>query len=186
MRVIVIMGSRNPEGQTGQAAAAYIEGLKNGDATVEQVFLPKLEILRCRQCRDDGWGQCIEEGVCCQKDDFASVVDKIRAADAVVFATPVYYGDLSESLRALLDRLRRICINEKGRPGIYGKLATGICIAGGGGGGAPNCAESLQRVLHHINLDVVDVIPGRRQNLDLKKEVCRISGKWLAGHPINK
>jgi len=100
----------------------------------------------------------------------------------VVFATPVYFGDLSESMRALLDRLRRTCMNEAGKDGISGKLAVGICVAGGGGGGAPSCIVSLEKVLRTCGFDVVDLIPVRRQNLDMKLDVLRITGEWLASH----
>jgi len=36
---------------------------------------------------------------CIIEDDFNSVAAKLAAADAVVFASPVYFVDLSESLR---------------------------------------------------------------------------------------
>ena len=181
MKVLVMIGSRNHDGQTAKVANAYIEGLKDGDAAVEHVYLPEMKINRCLQCNKDGWGTCLSDGKCCQTDDFSSLVDKVRAADAVVFATPVYWGDLSESLKAFLDRLRRICTSkEEGRNGIRGKTAVGIAVAGGGGGGSLNCIENLQRTCDHMGINVVDMIPSRRQNLDLKIEVARLSGKWLA------
>ena len=141
-----------------------------------------MKIERCRQCEDDGWGICRAEGQCAIKDDFASLVDKIKNADAVVFATPVYFGDLSESIRAFLDRLRRTCMHESGKDGINGKPAIGICVAGGGGGGAPACTVSLEKVLRTCGFDVVDMIPVRRQNLDMKLDILRATGKWLAGY----
>jgi len=180
MNILVISGSRNPNGQTASAADALLAGAAESGATGEKLFLPKLAIERCRQCDDNGWGICRSEGRCVIEDDFASIVDKIASADAVVFANPVYFGDLSESLRALLDRLRRTCMHESGKARIAGKKAVGICVAGGGGGGAPFCVFSLEKVLSICGFDVVDVIPARRQNLDIKREVLRTVGKWLA------
>ena len=119
-------------------------------------------------------------------DDFAMLVQRIREARAVVFATPVYYGDLSESLQAFLNRLRRICTQERGREGIAGKPALGICVAGGGGGGAPSCCVSLEKIIGTCGFDVVDMIPIRRQNLDIKLEQLRLSGQWFAGAPDSK
>jgi hypothetical protein len=55
-------------------------------------------------------------------------------------------------------------------------------MAGGGGGGAPRCAASLEGVLRTCGFDVVDMIPVRRQNLDLKLDVLRTTGKWLASY----
>jgi multimeric flavodoxin WrbA len=97
----------------------------------------------------------------------------------VVFTTPVYFADLSESLKAFLDRLRRTCINENGRIGINGKKVVGVCVAGGGGGGAPTCTVSMERVLQSTGFDVVDLVPVRRQNLESKLEVLRTTGGKL-------
>ena len=181
MKVLMISGSRNPKGQTARAADALLEGATSAGAEAERVFLPRLKIERCRQCQDDGWGVCRSEGRCCIEDDFASIVQKVRSADAVVFANPVYFGDLSESLRAFLDRLRRTCMHEKGRAGIEGKRAVGVCVAGGGGGGAPACCVSMEKILTVCRVDIVDMISVRRQNLDAKLPRLRMAGTWMAG-----
>jgi multimeric flavodoxin WrbA len=147
------------------------------------VFLPTLKIERCRQCDDNGWGLCRKEGRCVINDDMGGLVEKIKEADAVVFATPVYYSDLSESLRAFADRLRRICTHEAGRVSIKGKPAMGVCVAGGGGGGAPACCVRLEKVLATCGFDVVDAIPVRRQNLKVKLQALELAGQWLASKP---
>ena len=114
-----------------------------------------------------------------------TVVERIRAADVVVFGTPVYFGDQSESMRAFTDRLRRICRAQEHRQGIAGKPAVGICVAGGGGGGAPSCTVSLEKVLRTCGFDIVDMVPARRQNLDLKLEILETTGRWLATGPTS-
>jgi len=134
-----------------------------------------------RPAGDGGWGICRTEGRCVIEDDLARLVDLIRDSDVVVFATPVYFSDLSESLRAFLDRLRRTCMHEAGKRGIAGKPALGMCVAGGGGGGAPACAINLEKIPGTCGFDVVDMIPVRRQNLDLKVDVLRETAEWLVG-----
>lgn len=180
MKLLVISGSRNPKGQTASAGDALIAGVKDAGGSGEQVFLAQMSIESCRQCGDNGWGGCRTDGKCVISDDFAALVDRIAAADAVAFATPVYYGDLSESLRAFLDRLRRTCTHENGKAKVADKKSVGICVAGGGGGGAPFCVYSLEKVLSICGFDVVDMIPARRQNLEMKRDVLRIVGKWMA------
>ena len=181
MNVLVISGSRNPNGQTARAANAFLEGVADAGGRGETVFLPQMHIERCRQCDDAGWGICRTEGKCVFEDDFASIVERINSSEMVTFANPVYFGDLSESLRAFTDRLRRTCKHESGKQGISGKPAIGICVAGGGGGGAPACTVSLERVLATCGFDVVDMIPARRQNLDLKIGALRLTGRYFAG-----
>lgn len=183
MKTILICGSRNPKGQTAQAADAVLGGVAKAGGSTERVFLPALKIERCRQCDDNGWGLCRKEGRCVINDDLSGLVKKMRAADAVVWATPVYYSDLSESLRAFADRLRRTCTHEAGCASIKGKPVLGVCVAGGGGGGAPACCVSLERVLTTCGLDVVDMIPVRRQNLDAKLKILELAGQWLASNP---
>lgn len=179
MKVIVISGSRNPDGQTMTAAKAFIKGVIDSGGESDIIYLPQSNIERCRQCDDNGWGICITEGRCTIPDDLESIADEIKGADAVVFATPVYFGDLSESLRAFLDRLRRVSMIELGKAGIAGKKAIGICVAGGGGGGAPSCTVSLERILQTTGFDVFDLIPVRRQNMESKLKVLEVTGSKL-------
>ena len=183
MKTLLICGSRNPNGQTSRSAYAVLVGVTKAGGAVERVFLPTLHIERCRQCGDGGWGMCMQEGRCVIEDDFAGLVAQIGAADAVVFATPVYYSDLSESLRAFTDRLRRIGTHKAGRSSAEAKPAIGLCVAGGGGGGAAACCVSLEKVLGNCGFDVVDMIPVRRQNLEVKLPLLERTGQWLAGLP---
>ena len=183
MKFAIVLGSRNPQGQTARAADAVRQGLVAGGGVGEMIYLPELQIERCRQCDQNGWGTCRTDASCVIDDDFAAVVDKLRGADALVFATPVYYGSLSESMRAFTDRLRRICGHAADKAGMAGKPAIGVCVAGGGGGGAPSCTVSLEKVLRTCGFDLVDLIPVRRQNLDMKREILQITGQWLATCP---
>lgn len=184
MKIIGIIGSKDPRGRTARAARALLRGAGRADASYEMIFLPIMDIRRCRQCERDGWGRCRAEGRCImeEEDSFQQVTEKLRNADAALFATPVYFSDLSESMRAFLDRLRRICVNPETRPDrLAGKPVIGICVAGGGGGGAPRCTVSLERVLLDCGLDVVDMIPARRQNLEAKLPLLAGMGEYLAG-----
>ena len=83
-------------------------------------------------------------------------------------------------MKSFLDRLRRVSRHEDGRAGLTDKVAVGICVAGGGGGGGPSCAVSLEKVLRTTGFDLVDIVPARRQNLDLKCDVLRLTGRWVA------
>jgi multimeric flavodoxin WrbA len=180
MTLLMISGSRNPEGKTATMADALLRGASGAGCQCERVFLPELTIERCRQCDQDGWGDCRKKGQCIIEDDLDSLVGKIREADAVAFANPVYFSDLSESMRAFLDRLRRILRHESAKPGIEGKPAVGMCVAGGGGGGAAACCVSMEKVLRTCRFDVKDLIACRRQNMDLKEQILESTGRWLA------
>ena len=185
MKALMISGSRNLSGQTARAAEAVLDGLRSQGGDADSVFLTTIALERCRQCDENGWGLCRSEGRCVIEDDFAALVDRVRTTDVLVFANPVYFADLSESLRAFLDRLRRVTRHEQGRTIVEGTPAIGVCVAGGGGGGAPASCVSLEKVLSTCGFDVVDMIPVRRQNLDVKCAQLRLVGEWLAGNPTS-
>ena len=190
MKILFLSGSRNREGQTAKAIKAIQKGIADAKGKSEVIFLTELKLERCRQCDPDGWGLCRKEGRCIIEDDFASVVDKVKAADVMVFANPVYFGDLSESMRCFTDRYRRTLFKPGAapRPGFPmggGKPAIGLCYAGGSGNGTISCAASLERVLQTCGFDVVDMIPLRRQNFDFKLPILEFTGKWLATKPTS-
>ena len=180
MKVFMVLGSRNPQGQTAKAAETFSSGITGEGGFVEKALLPLMKIERCRQCEDSGYGDCKKVGRCIIGDDFSSLVDKVLQSDAAVFVNPVYFGDLSESLRAFLDRLRRVTRHPPTQHRIKGKPAIGICVAGGSGNNAPASTVSLEKVLTHCGFEVLDLIPARRQNLEMKLSVLKITGQWLA------
>ncbi len=196
MKTLVISGSRNPLGRTASLIKALCKGIATAGGDSEVLYLPQMNIEVCRQCNDDGWGICRDETNCIiDDDDFTSIVEKIDNADVVVFANPVYFGDLSESMKAFLDRFRRIRTTipreplpaSAPPPGPFnndsGPIAVGLCYAGGSGNGTTSCCMNLERTLQICGFDVVDMIPVRRQNLEAKIKIMELTGEWLATEP---
>lgn len=193
MHVLAISGSRNREGQTARGIYTICKGLETGGATSEVVFLPELKLERCRQCEPSGDGLCTREGRCIVEDDFQTIVEKMNEADAIIFATPVYFLDITESMRGLLDRYRRVCFHNiiaaggiGATPGQPGKPVIAYCYAGGmSGNGTISCANNLCEILSFCNFDVVDVILARRQNLEFKIPILELTGEWFATKPTS-
>jgi multimeric flavodoxin WrbA len=194
MQILVLSGSRNRRGQTGRAIETICRGIANAGGKFEVFFLTELKLERCRQCDDDGWGICRSEQRCIIEDDFALIAGKVKAADALVFATPVYFGDLSESMRGFLDRYRRTRFTTvfrrspvPGQPPVRGggTPAIGYCYAGGSGNGTISCLANLERILQTCGFDVVDMIPARRQNLEMKLPLLEGVGNWLVTKPAS-
>ena len=190
MQILILSGSRNREGQTARAIKAITRGIAEAGGQSETVFLTELSLERCRQCDPDGWGLCRREGKCIIEDDFSTAVDKVKAADVIVFANPVYFGDLSDSMKCFLDRIRRTVFFKmisggRGEPLEFAKPAVGLCYAGGSGNGTTSCCANLERILQTIGFDVVDMIPARRQNLEAKIPMLELTGKWLVTRPTS-
>lgn len=192
MKALVISGSRNPEGRTALLIKSLCKGVESSGGETEVIYLPNVDVELCQQCNSDGWGICRDGDKCIIDDDFPSIVEKMDSADVTVFANPVYFGDLSESMKAFLDRLRRIKTTipkqpVPSAPGPFnndeGPVAVGLCYAGGSGNGTTSCAMNLERILMFCGFDVVDMIPARRENLDIKLMIVEQTGKWLATIP---
>ena len=175
MKSLVIISSKNREGLTARAVNNLINSVDGIE--FEIVYLTGLKILSCCQCDEDGWGKC-KEGFCIIKDDFNSILKKMKKVDLFIFATPVYFSDISESLKSFLGRLRRITVNKRSLD-IINKTTIGICVAGDSGGGSYECVVRLKDILNACGFSVYDMIPIRRQNFEVKIEMLKTLGKLL-------
>ncbi len=100
MKVLVLTGSSRLNGNSSKLAEAFIEGAKEAGHDVKRIDCAHSKVGGCMGC-----GYCFgHDGVCCQKDDFVTIREELIAADAIVFASPVYYYGLSSQLRAVIDR----------------------------------------------------------------------------------
>ncbi len=173
MKTLIVMSSPNPAGLTVACAEAARQGIVDGHSPARVVNVNDLKIARCAVC-DDGWGSCRSEHRCRQNDDFQSLHDSVRQAEGYVFVTPVYFGEPSEPLKAVFDRLRRCEATRDASSGessaLSGKPAIGIAAAGGSGHGALHCLEGMERLLQTLGADVFDTIPVTRRTRDYQLE----------------
>jgi multimeric flavodoxin WrbA len=111
--------------------------------------------------------------------NFDSIRRKIREVDAVIFVTPVYFGDLSESARRFLDRLRRTEAFS-GRNTCYGKKVIGVAVAGGSGYGATRALLNLEYYIRILGFEIVDLVTATKFSKDHKRPMLEHAGQRLA------
>jgi multimeric flavodoxin WrbA len=102
MKVLTILGSPKVNGHTARTLDMFEENLAAMGHQAERVHVTDYRINGCLGC-----GACImkaEKPACVQKDDAISVFERILAADAVVYASPVYGFDLTAQIKSLIDR----------------------------------------------------------------------------------
>jgi multimeric flavodoxin WrbA len=175
MKILALQASPNLDGLTATMAQEAVAGAAAAGAETELLNLCQLSLGACLQC-EDGWGKCRRDSLCIIDDDFESVRDKIAAADGVILSTPVYFGDVSEVVKKLLDRLRRCERAGPADPRVEGRWMLGIAAAGGGGGGGPTCLVSMERYYAHIGLPVFDQLVVTRRSRDYMLRAARASG----------
>lgn len=97
--IVVLEGSPRAKGNSSTLAKEAAAAAREAGAEVECFHLHSMDIRPCRGC--DG---CVKTGVCVIKDDMRKLGPKLRAADAVLLASPVYWFSMSAQLKACIDR----------------------------------------------------------------------------------
>ena len=125
MKILAIVGSPRTNGNTYKAIKQIEQRFLEIDNTVEfeYVQLSKTKLEPCKGCFI-----CIEKGeeYCPLKDDRENLELKIKLADALIFASPVYTYNVSWIMKNFLDRFAYRCH----RPDFHGKKAMVVITAG--------------------------------------------------------
>lgn len=99
MNVLVVNGSPKADGSNSmKLTRAFLGG---AGYAAEAVNVAKLEIKPCRGCFTC-WNKT--PGRCVIEDEMAGVLDKIIAADVIVWSFPLYYFSVPGALKNLIDR----------------------------------------------------------------------------------
>ncbi len=116
-KAIAINGSpRKEKGNTARLLAPFIQGLEDGGCDVDLFYASRLKVKPCScgvlYCWND------EPGQCCIKDDMELLYPKLKGADILVLATPVYIplpGDMQNIINRLCPLLDPILEFREGR-----------------------------------------------------------------------
>lgn len=103
MKIFAINSSpRKQRGNTERIVKPFLEGAQEAGASVETVYLQGMKIKPCLGCY-----KCWLDtpGVCVQKDDVAGLHERMRGADVIVYATPLYVFGMSAQMKLLFDRI---------------------------------------------------------------------------------
>ena len=99
-KVLIISSSLRAGSNSEILARECEKGAKAAGHEVEFISLKGKEIKFCIGCLS-----CQRTGSCVLKDDVPGIMDRVKAAEVIVFATPIYYYEMSGQLKTLLDRL---------------------------------------------------------------------------------
>jgi multimeric flavodoxin WrbA len=106
MKIVAVLGSPRPQGNSNTLARAFLQAAKERGAETQEFLLNQMDFQGCQACM-----ACkTKSETCIQEDDLAPVLKAVRDADILVLASPVYFGELSSQLKAFFDRTYS-CIN---------------------------------------------------------------------------
>ena len=99
--IIILTGSMRKNGNTSLLAQSFAEGAAKHNS-VEIISAAECSVAPCTGCNS-----CFtrEGGRCFRDDDMTWIYEKLRTADTVVIASPVYFYGISAQLKAVVDRL---------------------------------------------------------------------------------
>lgn len=99
-KVIVISTSLRAGSNSDMLADKFIEGALKSGNEVEKISLINKDIRFCRGCL-----ACQKLGKCVINDDVNVIMQKVLNADVIVWATPIYYYEMSGQMKVLIDRM---------------------------------------------------------------------------------
>ena len=97
--VLILSTSLRKGGNSETLADYFLNGAKDAGHNVEKISLVGKNINFCKGCLN-----CLETGKCVIQDDANMIAEKMMYADVVVFATPIYYYEMSGQMKTVLDR----------------------------------------------------------------------------------
>ena len=99
--IIILVGSMRKNGNTARLVQSFADGAVQNN-NVEIVYVADYNVNPCIGCNS-----CFarEGNQCFQDDDMVQIYEKLRNADIVVIASPVYFYGISAQLKAIVDRL---------------------------------------------------------------------------------
>jgi multimeric flavodoxin WrbA len=122
MKAIGVVGSPRKSGNTELLTAHTLKAIAEEGIETELLSLAGLDIRPCTACM-----ACQKEEHCSIKDDLLPIYLKMKDADGIILASPVYYGSATALMKAVMERTGYISRWNGGR--FQGKVGGPLVVA---------------------------------------------------------
>ncbi|MAF86206.1 MAG: FMN reductase [Pseudomonas sp.] len=122
MQVVGIAGSPRKKGNTEILTTHTLKAIAEEGLATELIPLTGRDIRPCNACMF-----CRQEERCPIKDDMFPIYLKMKAADGIILASPVYYGSATALIKGLMERTGYIS-RHNGEP-FSGKVGGPLVVA---------------------------------------------------------
>lgn len=180
----MINGSTRENGNTDAILQAFLKGVADSGLNAREAVLRELDIRNCIGCC-----KCKDEKKCNFQDDMTELRDMIIKSDVLVFASPIYWCEVTGLMKTFIDRLY-FFHHEENKHLVTGKKALMITTLGERDAAYESgvLAEFYKRCMHSLNIDILNMIyyPDlmEKDAIAKKPEYSRAAykiGKALAG-----
>ena len=185
-KVVILLGSPRKSGNSAALAEKIAEGATAAGGKVQTFYLHGLKISPCRACE-----ACHKPGAkgCVVQDDMQQLYGPLREADAIVYASPIYWFTVSAQMKLAMDRCYAL-ITADGGYVLKGKRI-GLAFSFGGedpfDSGFTNAIRTFQDAFGFIGAEIVGIVYGSaaaagdiKANSKVMKEAEDL-GRKLAG-----
>ena len=97
--VLILSASPRKGGNSDTLCDQFRKGAEEAGNRVDKIRLAELSIDYCSACY-----VCKKLGHCVKQDDMEQIIAKIRNADVIVLATPVYFYTMCAQMKTMIDR----------------------------------------------------------------------------------
>jgi multimeric flavodoxin WrbA len=185
-KIVIVKGSPRKNGNSATLAEQVAAGARAAGAEVESFFLHDLDISPCDACEACQTGAYLG---CIIEDDMQMLYPRLKDADALVIASPVYWFTVSAQTKLFMDRCYALrdqdgwCLRNK---------KVGIVMAYGDSdpfsSGAINAFRTFQDGFNYVGAKIVGFVYGSgsdpgdiRANDQVMGDAYRLGRKLAAG-----
>jgi len=159
-KILLVMGSPRKGGNSATLAKQVAAGAETTGAEVESFYLHGMNIqpcTACDECREETSKDCVID------DDMQSLYPKLRRADALVIASPIYWFTVSAQTKVFMDRWYAL-----GGPqeeyAAFAEKRIGIVLTYADvdpfASGAVNALRTFQDAFNYVGAEIVGMIYG--------------------------
>jgi multimeric flavodoxin WrbA len=175
MKILAIHGSpHTTRSATRKLAGFVLDGAAEAGAETEMIDLCDFRVTPCTACEG-----CTFNGICVYEDDVPVLVERMKEADGIVFASPVYLDNVSGQMKIFFDRLAD-AIHYQLLAGKYGCSVATTHTSGG-----DEVVAYQNHVLNYLGVLAVGGLPistgGNAETVDAAEGKARLLGKKLSG-----
>jgi len=106
MRIVELLGSPRPRGNTANVLDLFEEALGPGHE-IERIVLDRRDLKGCLGC--NACQRVLDAPGCVRGDEGLAIFEEMLRADLLVYATPLYCWSYSAQLKMLIDRHFCLC-----------------------------------------------------------------------------
>lgn len=113
-KVLIVSSTPRKNGNSDVLAEAFARGAREAGNEVEKINVRDTDLRFCIGCL-----YCQTHDSCVIKDGMNELYERVQHAEVLVFATPIYYYEISGQLKTFLDRLNPLYPRENKFKDVY-------------------------------------------------------------------